>query len=1497
MLTEDSGSSGRSASFNGLSRRFLPTVKSLPQKIGTTRRICFPKKTRDRIVIHIQDVHRNAEAQANIGQAVQALVNGKKVDLVALEGAFGPMDFSWYHAYPHHDAVKAVADYLFKEKRISGAIHTAFLIPSAIPTFVGIDDKPHYDANVEAYREAATLAPSARRAWTEEDQRIRRETAQVFAGDLKNFDQKIRAYRNGRLSWGDYIRCVAQANSDVSAQVRTYLLALQMERELDFAAVEQERAHLLTRLVPTLAKTETEALVSKTVLYRAGEETAVDFYSGLKILCEKKGLSPAAFPNLSGYIRYTRLANDLDVGAIMTEAADLERKTYARLIRTDEERRLVEASRRLYLTGKLLDFALTKPEWEEYKAQGRSLSPFEKFYVEAEARDVAMSTNLLRAMEVSHATVAVLITGGFHSDGITERLLSEGTTVVSYVPKIKKLDEGKGSTYLSAFMQEKTPLDKLFAGEKLFVSPLVYPSPKLAMPAVKAADLAAGLPDGIATVQTNDAMVTVTLNSSQRGDHPDISSIHVAAPGMTIAAPARASLDFREGPSAIVSFLTFCTATMHGGSEEARRLAPDIGGLVIGFFSHSDSGVRDAAMEAFTAMVDALPDVFEPRHLGYLIDSLHGEGTALYVNALAQLRSIPSVMGRLHPDEIFYLAKAARPLLHSTQSVLSREAILVLEAAASYAHHGRALNKAVFPLLQAILSLGRDREERTDDIRRLTPVLQRAIAAWPVAPALLGDLLLLYAETVTQTESSRLEEDLQGRTLPANESGKAALFVASVIKAAVGNSSFPDLDGVLEGIRNKTQKPVFQEIKISFLLFIAALGGLAAVLVSIVGLNKSAIHVLLSPSYTFVNVLSYFSTFYRPDSLLLLVLLITVVVSYDRWRQRSFSAGYENRAFQYRVGFSVATVVWSFAWGASFWRGIGLSYDPEQVGSLFLLLVAFLVLAFGSSPSSRTANIIQQARRPTSLATSLTGTMVAALLTQVLVGFFAFAFFFHGQALEPWAKSGERWLDFLDSTRKLQIAWAGLEVFVFAMAGFVFLLGWRSVRRLSSFLRSAIDLRAIGFVVFFMAAAVLCNPYALVIKASNTIGLTAPRVIGANENQRGHVVDGLPRFDPRWDAAFQQAFELLPKPLLNSDFGDVLFFPYVPFVITGQYDRFGAQRHVPRVVVAPESPEEVKHVVTHEIAGHLYHDERTLSQDQQHNEDAFEAYKRLLKRRETNYIVRKLYFKEKGSAHEYYDLDSIPRRSYLDWLKQNGLSEETKVQIRVNPYSLNNAGEGLAEFRAFFSIHSDRVVADWLSLDQESSASSDALERMWLGAANAYVYPNEGGRTVLFLPSLKVEIPLDTDTLVPQTPDEWETKWVALIKAVSEWKSRKASESGRSQFLQKNPLVFVFALVFSTGTAQMVHDSCVGAFVLVLSTLVAFAWTTVKLIRSVDYLRIRVLLKDEETNFHVDTVGDTRKTIPDVGKQGPIGIRQTERPLRIPFETEFNALLFARRAA
>ena len=115
------------------------------------------------------------------------------------------MDLGRFRKYPHQDLIRIVADYLLREKKISGAAYTAFSSPKAIPPFVGVDDRRHYDANVQAYRESTRLTASSQKRLAILQENLSQEKSRTFNPKLKRYDEKVVAYRNGALSLGDYL--------------------------------------------------------------------------------------------------------------------------------------------------------------------------------------------------------------------------------------------------------------------------------------------------------------------------------------------------------------------------------------------------------------------------------------------------------------------------------------------------------------------------------------------------------------------------------------------------------------------------------------------------------------------------------------------------------------------------------------------------------------------------------------------------------------------------------------------------------------------------------------------------------------------------------------------------------------------------------------------------------------------------------------------------------------------------------------------------------------------------------------------------------------------------------------------------------------------------------------------------------------------------------------------------------------------------------------------
>ncbi|MBK8575585.1 MAG: hypothetical protein IPN90_07890 [Elusimicrobia bacterium] len=434
------------------------------------------------VVIHIQDVHGNFEAQWNIRQTVQALIDRNVVGLVALEGAFGTIDLSRYRAFPNHETIGDVADYLLKKNKISGPVHAGFTSVHPIPPFVGIDDPRHYRSNVEAYRASAIHVKSYKSILAKIKADVDQRKSLVYNAALYEFDRQMESYRGGSLPLKRYVTILSGNVSEkyISKSVQNFIEVLQREKDLDLKQVEEDRTRLMAELPQKLGHRQIGELVQSGEAYRTGQMNVGEFYRFFRTFCESNGVPINTYPALASYVNYALQTNEIDADTLFNDLIALEKFIYEQRAKSDEEKSMVAESKRVDLAGKLINFSLTPKEWMEYTVlqdSGKSLesgvldlSSFEDFYKEAHARDLAMSDNLQIEMERNKTDVAVLITGGHHSPGITKRLTKAGMHVVRFIPKIDKIDSAQNDDSLRYFTRDQSPLENLFGGDRLFLA-------------------------------------------------------------------------------------------------------------------------------------------------------------------------------------------------------------------------------------------------------------------------------------------------------------------------------------------------------------------------------------------------------------------------------------------------------------------------------------------------------------------------------------------------------------------------------------------------------------------------------------------------------------------------------------------------------------------------------------------------------------------------------------------------------------------------------------------------------------------------------------------------------------------------------------------------------------------------------------------------------------------------------------------------------------------
>ncbi len=329
-------------------------LSALPSEYGTVRNIQTPRGRSSKIVIHIQDVHLHTEAQRYISKAIQSLIQQQKINLVGLEGAFGPVSLGGLPSYENRDSVRKAADYALEQNEIAGPVHAALIQPSAV-ALMGVDDRESYDANVDAYKESAPLLISMKQSIAalrvQLNARMVRDCNPML---LKLLAQKTR-YAQGETPIGPYLDFLATQTS-LPTELQTFVNALNIEQSLDFQQVEQERASLVTRLESKLNVTETRNLLEYGASCRLGRLGHAQLYGFLMDLCRRHGVTLHQYPAMEAYLHYILLSDGIDGERLVAELAKLETQLSGSLSRNDSERTLLRENRELELVEKLTEF-------------------------------------------------------------------------------------------------------------------------------------------------------------------------------------------------------------------------------------------------------------------------------------------------------------------------------------------------------------------------------------------------------------------------------------------------------------------------------------------------------------------------------------------------------------------------------------------------------------------------------------------------------------------------------------------------------------------------------------------------------------------------------------------------------------------------------------------------------------------------------------------------------------------------------------------------------------------------------------------------------------------------------------------------------------------------------------------------------------------------------------------------------------------------------------
>lgn len=455
-------------------------------------------KGNDKVVFYLQDAHCNFEAQQNNARILQDLVNQYGIDTVAVEGTSGKIETADLAAFPDKEAMADVASYFMSQGRITGPEYLAITGEKPFSLY-GLEDKAVYDKNKEAFVQTVSVQKDAAAQINAVNETLAKMAEKMFPADLKAFHDAVTDYRAGKIKFTEYAQKMRDAAAKHGVDISAFKnfdkqgKSFDMEGKIDFDAVEDERAAIVDELSKKLSKEDTSNLVVQSLSFRLGRMGAVEYYDILKGYCDKAGVDIKSKANLSQYIDYIKLFEDINKDALVDEASAIEDAVKSKLFTGDDQRKLDAMMHHMGKVAKMLDIKLGIRDYKTYaKSAGenspakvmdfinakapavgvtapamdiasleRNIAAVENFYSIATDRDEVLAKNAIAMMKDMKLDRMAMVTGGFHTGAIADKLKGEGYSVVVITPRITDFDAK--SPYVDVMMGKQTPMEKVLA--------------------------------------------------------------------------------------------------------------------------------------------------------------------------------------------------------------------------------------------------------------------------------------------------------------------------------------------------------------------------------------------------------------------------------------------------------------------------------------------------------------------------------------------------------------------------------------------------------------------------------------------------------------------------------------------------------------------------------------------------------------------------------------------------------------------------------------------------------------------------------------------------------------------------------------------------------------------------------------------------------------------------------------------------------------------------
>ncbi|MDR1195470.1 MAG: hypothetical protein LBL00_03230, partial [Endomicrobium sp.] len=460
----------------------------------------------DRVIINIQDLHCHPKVQKNISKIIEQFDKSFGIENVYLEGAYGDIDSSWLTVEKNSVKRKEILEAMIKTGRLTGAEYFSAL-SGRTDLIKGLEAKEPYLENLQTFGWLVTEKEKIDTIIASMEKSMLSLKNKYYNKRQFKLEKLHKEYSAGKISGRKYFAVLSKhidrlgVNLNKYPNTLLYLEMLERERQIDYKAVNKELSLMLLALKEKLPFAAYKMLMDST-----SNLSEIDKLYGYLINISQKFKIDLEinFPSLNEYFKYIDLSQKINPLELVSEEQRLNDEINSRFSDAKAQREVV------FLTGfhryikNFLEGKITASDYEYYAGNietyktlyakyvdNKVLSLLDKYLNRVErfyeinvdrnkyfAQSLGIDDDLVsdfaqagvlsdgRAADVINSMkgkrVDIMVTGGFHTSGISQLLKSGNVSYIVITPNVEGgVKEAEETYYKVAKEQSKIDFQAL----------------------------------------------------------------------------------------------------------------------------------------------------------------------------------------------------------------------------------------------------------------------------------------------------------------------------------------------------------------------------------------------------------------------------------------------------------------------------------------------------------------------------------------------------------------------------------------------------------------------------------------------------------------------------------------------------------------------------------------------------------------------------------------------------------------------------------------------------------------------------------------------------------------------------------------------------------------------------------------------------------------------------------------------------------------------------